>query len=63
MRVDEARIRHEPDCIFRGSRNIAAVDAAIRIAMKISHGCVSSNPPIGSRPYRRARRTLSMSSR
>ena len=44
VRVDEARIRHEPDCICRGIRNIAAVDAAIRIAKRISHGCASSNP-------------------
>ena len=63
VRVDEARIRDGADCVFRGSRNIAAANAPIRIAKKIAHGCASSNPPIGSRPYRRARRTLSVSSR
>lgn len=63
VRVDEARIRHGLNRVFRGSRNVVAVDVAIRIAKRISHGCASSNPPIGSRPYRRARRTLSVSSR
>jgi len=53
VRVDEARIRHGLNRVFRGSRNVVAVDVAIRIAKKISisHGCASSNPPIGSLPY------------
>jgi hypothetical protein len=63
VRVDEARTRHGPDGVFRGSRNIAAVDAAIHIAKKTSHGCASNSPPIGWRPYRRARYSLSISSR
>jgi len=49
--------------VFASGRTIAVLDAAIRITKKIAHVCASNNPPIGSRPYRRARRTLSISSR
>jgi hypothetical protein len=46
VRVDEARTRHGPDGVFHGSRDSAAVDAAIRLAKTTSHGYASNNPPM-----------------